>query len=154
MLHVLRVCLSLYGDADIAQAQGCMSGDLVGALPDEQLQSTCTVILSPVVFMTILLLHDHLNTVPIAVRWLLRWLIHMAGVLRSVWPRPFLFVRKANALLLNASRMWTIMAIAASHVLAPAGACTSSKRAKSLTVRVNPCVPVSNDTCYHRISPR
>ncbi len=68
MLHVLRVCLSLYGDADIAQAQGCMSGDLVGVLADEQLQSTYTVILSPVVFMTILLLHDHLNTVPIAVR--------------------------------------------------------------------------------------
>ena len=54
------------------------------------------------------------------------------------------------ALLLNALRMWTVLANAASHVLAPAGDCTS----KSLTVRVNPCVPVSNDTCYHRISPR
>ena len=68
MLHVLRVWLSLYGDADSAQAQGCMSGDLVGVLADEQLQSACTVILSPVVFMTILVLHDHLNIVPITVR--------------------------------------------------------------------------------------
>ncbi len=67
MLYVLRVWLSLYGDADNAQAQGCMSGDLVGVLADEQLQSTYTVILSPVVFMTILLLHDHLDIVPIAV---------------------------------------------------------------------------------------
>ncbi len=53
----------------------------------------------------------------------MRWL---AGVLRPVW--PFLFVRRADALLLNALRMWTVMAIAASHVLAPAGDCTSSKR--------------------------
>ncbi len=59
-----------------------MSGDFVGVLADEQLQSTCTVILSPVVFMTILLSHDHLKIVPIAV--CMRWLIHMAGVLRSV----------------------------------------------------------------------
>jgi len=53
----------------------------------------------------------------------------MAGVLRSVW--PLLFVRKADALLLNALRTWTVMAIAAGHVLAPAGDCTSSKRAKA-----------------------
>ena len=44
-----------------------MSGDLVGVLADEQLQSTCTVILSPVVFMTILVLYAHLDIVPIAV---------------------------------------------------------------------------------------
>ena len=68
MLHVLRVWLSLYSDADSAQAQECMSDDLVGVLADEQLQSTCTVILSLLVFMTILVLHDHLNIVPIALR--------------------------------------------------------------------------------------
>lgn len=59
----LESWLSLYGDADSAQAQGCMSGELVSVLADEQLQSTCRVTLCPVVFMTILLLHDHLNIV-------------------------------------------------------------------------------------------
>jgi len=43
-----------------------MSGDFVGVLADEQLQSTSTVNLSPVMFMTVS--YDHLNIVPIAVR--------------------------------------------------------------------------------------
>ncbi len=65
MLHALRVWSSLHSDADSAQAQGCMSGDFVGVLADEQLQSTSTVNLSPVMFMTVS--YDHLNIVPIAV---------------------------------------------------------------------------------------
>jgi len=68
MLHALRVWSSLHSDADSAQAQGCMSGDFVGVLADEQLQSTSTVNLSPVMFMTIVVSYDHLNIVPIAVR--------------------------------------------------------------------------------------
>ena len=42
-----------------------------------------------------------------------------------------LLVRKPDALLPNALRMWTVLAIAASHVLAPAGDCVSSKRAEA-----------------------
>ncbi len=68
MLHALRVWSSLHSDANSAQAQGCMSGDFVGVLADEQLQSTSTVNLSPVMFMTIVVSYDHLNIVPIAVR--------------------------------------------------------------------------------------
>ena len=64
----LESLLSLYSDTDIAQAQECMSDDLVGVLADEQLQTNCTVILSLLVFMTILVLHDYLNIVPIALR--------------------------------------------------------------------------------------